>query len=294
MFQKIQQRAVEFNLTEHCNLRCAHCDHASPLLPRRFANVDDYSRDLNSLSGVFHCHELKLLGGEPLLHPRLIDFLEQGRASAISDTITVVTNGVLLHRMPDEVFRLIDKLWVNIYPGVTIQADFAKLRRSASEFGFRLKVRRINSFRQTLINTSHQDEHTIQKIYRHCSIAHVWSCHTVYDGYYFKCPAAAFLEPRLALKGLSVHNRDRDGIPIRDNPQLAEQLAAYLEDKRPLYACSYCLGTSGKELNHEQLNSDGIRDAIAADHPNPSHLLERNPIQIARREVVRLAGITGE
>jgi hypothetical protein len=34
---KIEQRAADYNLTEHCNLRCAGCDHSSPLLPKKFA-----------------------------------------------------------------------------------------------------------------------------------------------------------------------------------------------------------------------------------------------------------------
>ena len=30
----LQRLSVEVNLTEHCNLSCRACDHASPLLPR--------------------------------------------------------------------------------------------------------------------------------------------------------------------------------------------------------------------------------------------------------------------
>lgn len=111
-------RSVEYPIVEHCNLSCQHCDHASPLLPKRFANLDRYSRDLDALSPVLHAQEFRLLGGEPLLHPDLLDFLSVARKSQIANTITLVTNGTLLHQAPSELWKLIDRLWVSVYPRV--------------------------------------------------------------------------------------------------------------------------------------------------------------------------------
>ena len=293
MCRKLSRPAIEYNLTEHCNLRCAHCDHASPLLPQRLAELDSFVRDLTVLAKVLHCEELKFLGGEPLMHTQLIEFLKEGRASGVADTLTLVTNGVLLHRVDDVIFRFIDKLWVNLYPTVKIRADFKKLHQLAIDCGVKLKIRRIKKFRQTLINGRHQRPETVQQIYRHCGLAHTWSCHTIYEGFYYKCPPAPFLEPRLARRGVLVKNRIEDGVPLHDNPRLREQLAAYLASTTPLGACFYCLGTSGREFRHYQLDESGVRDAIQAKHPIPGELVDPNLLRRARREFVRLTGYTG-
>ena len=72
---KLWRPAIEFNLTEHCNLRCEHCDHASSLMPEKLADLDSFALDIKVLSTVLQAGEFKFVGGEPLLHPQLLDFL---------------------------------------------------------------------------------------------------------------------------------------------------------------------------------------------------------------------------
>src|SRR5690348_4435511 len=100
MVDKLLRPSVEFNLTEHCNLSCYGCDHASPLLPTRLADLESFQRDLAALSEVFHSREIRLVGGEPLLHPRIVEFMRAARDSGVADSVVIYTNGVLLHRMP--------------------------------------------------------------------------------------------------------------------------------------------------------------------------------------------------
>ena len=47
---KIHRRSVEYNLTEHCNLRCRGCGHASPLFPEKFASLATFREDLEALA----------------------------------------------------------------------------------------------------------------------------------------------------------------------------------------------------------------------------------------------------
>jgi organic radical activating enzyme len=175
---KIEQRAADYNLTEHCNLRCAGCDHSSPLLPKKFAEVAEYQRDLAALSQVLHLGELKILGGEPLLHPDLIEFLRTARASGIADEITLVTNGVLLHRCDPVTFELIDKLWVSLYPAVRLRLEVSELEALSKKYNFKLELKVMNSFRFTTINRRHRDAALVRQIFTRCALAHEWSCHT--------------------------------------------------------------------------------------------------------------------
>src|SRR5687768_11507768 len=99
--QKLWRPAIEFNLTEHCNLSCAHCDHSSLMLPKKFASLEQFTKDIEQLSKVMHAADFKFAGGEPLLHPDLLDFIRIARKNQIAERYVLITNGVLLHKAPD-------------------------------------------------------------------------------------------------------------------------------------------------------------------------------------------------
>ena len=149
---KLTRLSVEYSLTEHCNISCHACAHASPLLAKKFADLSDFTRDFEALAEVFHSRELRIVGGEPLLHPELLAFLREGRRIGIADTIVVYTNGVLLHRMPDEFWRLIDKLHVSVYPGVRRRLDEEDCARLCRTHDVELCIERFRTFDQTLIS----------------------------------------------------------------------------------------------------------------------------------------------
>ena len=65
-----------------------------------------------------------------------------------------------------------------------------------------------------------------------------------------------------------------DGVAIHENPNLREELEAYLKSDEPLTACRYCLGGVGKSFDNRQLNRDGIRSWIREEHSNISELID--------------------
>src|SRR5262245_61688613 len=104
---KINQFSFVYNMTEHCNLTCHGCDHAAPLLPEKFAALDQFKADITALEPVFHSEQMRITGGEPTLHPNLLEFIEFARFSGIADWMILVTNGVLLHEMPERLWDLV-------------------------------------------------------------------------------------------------------------------------------------------------------------------------------------------
>lgn len=95
----------ETNLVNHCNLNCRSCDHVSPLSKKWFADIEKFDKNLSQLSKIFNgeAKYIRLVGGEPLLHPKLIDFFRVARTHFISTDIQLWTNGILLSKM-DKVF----------------------------------------------------------------------------------------------------------------------------------------------------------------------------------------------
>lgn len=269
----IQRPLVEVNLTEHCNLSCAGCNHSSPHLPTRFMGLEDFRQDLEALSKVLHVRELRLVGGEPLLHPQLIDFLRIAEKSVFCDIVTITTNGILLDQMSDELWGLIDHMIVSVYPGVKLRMNSREVKEAASKHGTAVFLKDTPEFMLGVLNSPIQDKGLVQSLYLRCKIAYEWGCHTVHEGRYYKCTVAPFLETRLGARGVRFKNKEVDGISLHNNPNLRDDLERYISSREPLAACTYCLGTSGRMFPHHQLNQDGRAKELAEDHTNPRTLL---------------------
>lgn len=260
---KLTRLSVEVSLTEHCNIRCHACAHASPLLSPKFAALEAFSRDLEALATAFHSDELRIVGGEPLLHPDLLRFLREARRIGIADSIVVYTNGVLLHQMPDDFWRLTDQLHVSAYPGVRRRLDDEACARLCHAHGVELRIEHFRAFDQTLIGKRIDDHELVGAIYRACRTATV--CHTVHEGRFYKCPMAPIMGAWLALRKIDFESPATDGIVLHDNPTLRADLERYLESSKPLAACSYCLGTSGEPVPHRQLDRAGCASWLDED-----------------------------
>ncbi len=263
---RLHRPAAEINLTEHCNLKCAGCNHASHLLPKKFVDLETVRRDLERLATVLLLDELKLVGGEPLLHPQLLDILRIARASGVAKQLTLVTNGVLLHKLPDEAYWLIDRLWVSRYPGVKVQFDLAALQKKCAQHDIVLWHKETNEFQLSLINRPIEDARVVQEIFDQCAYAHVWSCHTIYEGRYYKCSPAPFVPARVGLLGQPFTEEPADFVDLHAATDLRQALERYLADRRPLTACRYCLSHLGRNDASRQLNKDGLRAELTADH----------------------------
>jgi len=95
----------EMDVAGHCNMACAGCAHFSPLCGEEFADLGAAERDFARLSQLFggEVEYIHLLGGEPLLHPKIAQFAALARRYFPVGRIEIVTNGTLLPRQ-DETF----------------------------------------------------------------------------------------------------------------------------------------------------------------------------------------------
>ena len=260
---KLTRQSVEYSLTEHCNISCHACAHASPVLPEKFADLASFTSDFEALSGAFHSRELRIVGGEPLLHPELPRFLAEARRIGIADSIVVYTNGVLLHQMQDDFWHAIDELRISIYPGVRRRLDEEECARRCAAYGVRLHLERYQTFGQTLIGKRIEDRGLVRAIYRACHTA--TECHTVHEGRFYKCPMAPIMGSWLALQKIAFDSPASDGVALHGNPTLRADLERYLGDPRPLAACAYCLGSSGEAVPHRQLDRKGCEAWLEED-----------------------------
>jgi len=85
--------ALEVDVVDHCNITCRSCVHLSPIAPKAFVDPEQLERDLSLLARCFALRFI-LVGGEPMLHPRLPSVADAVRRSGIADKIILLTNGV--------------------------------------------------------------------------------------------------------------------------------------------------------------------------------------------------------
>lgn len=98
--------SIEVHLVDHCNLNCESCTHFCPVSKPVYADITGILRDLLRLNAI-HCTPqiLKLLGGEPLLHPELTENLWKFRGMCPNSEIIIWTNGLKLPKMPNMFFK---------------------------------------------------------------------------------------------------------------------------------------------------------------------------------------------
>lgn len=71
---------LDVHVTDHCNLNCKGCTHFAPLVEQEvFKDPDQVGKDLRELAKKFVIKKIHLLGGEPLLHPRVNEFVKNAR-----------------------------------------------------------------------------------------------------------------------------------------------------------------------------------------------------------------------
>ena len=54
---RLKHGSVSMELTKHCNLKCARCDHTSPWFDESFASFDQFVHDFDRLTAVMDIDE---------------------------------------------------------------------------------------------------------------------------------------------------------------------------------------------------------------------------------------------
>lgn len=261
---RIDVESIELHVVEHCNLRCAQCCNVSPYLAERTMTVAEVSAACARVREVMRPTVLKIMGGEPLLHPDLAGVLRAVRASEVAPRVRLFTNGLLLRTIDDATFALLDELTVSSYASAPVRREILEETSArAQRFDVVLNVKDVSTF-TTVLTARPNDDAAAQATYDTCWLRH--RCLVVRGGVFYKCTRAAYHADFHAKVSLEAH-RDLDaeatqralGIPLAD-PDFAARAAAYLSAKEPIASCRHCLGSAGPLAPHVQLRR---RDADA-------------------------------
>jgi len=252
-----------YHVTDHCNLNCKGCTHFSNIAEQHFSDLEVYRKDLSRLTEVFSdIAEIYLLGGEPLLHPELASFVAATRASFPRSRINVMTNGVLVSRMPEEfweVMRAADAwLLCDDYPVGATKSELDALIRG-HDVNVEWTDPREEFFKLPIDLDGTQDSATS---FRQCR--GVMNCPVLKDGRLYPCAYTAFIDifqKKYDVPGIEAG--ECDSISIAEEPYTVMEFLM-----NPVPWCSHC-DFDSKETYQWDRSKRTIDEWVVCRPPTP-------------------------
>ena len=228
----------EIHLVEHCNLRCQSCDNFSPLAEEEYLSEKSFTKDMKRMSELKQVKWMRLIGGEPLLHPNITFFLNESRKYFPNAEIRLSTNGVLLSKMPTKFWKACSKnkivIEITYYP---IDIDIETVKDTADTFEVevisfdRVKPKTKTSHRNPINDKKNQD---VNYNFRHCY--QVNHCISLKDGKIYPCTCIPNVYHFNKYFNKNLEITDNDFIDIHTHS--LEEIETFL--KNPVPFCAYC------------------------------------------------------
>lgn len=250
---------LEISIAEHCNLNCKYCSHFSPIAEPIFADIEETSQGLILLKQIIgdNIKDIRILGGEPLLHPDLVQFCILLREQFSGSRIAIVTNGILLTKLSSEVLQELNKNQIEIiitkYP---IKLNEKALDSIEKQYNIHISyTNRSKTIKK--MNYMPLDLDGTQNINENFKICYSARCTNLKGTKIYPCPIVASIEHfnKYFLKDLPVTKNDYLDLRQCNNK---EQIYNFLES--PIPFCAYC---KRKSITYDlpwQVSSKSIKE----------------------------------
>ena len=226
---------LEFHVADHCNLNCRACEHYCGLVKDpKFTFFPKFAQDFERLHNfIDDIDMIRILGGEPLLNPEISEYVKISRRLYPHANVYVVTNAILLPKMPDDFFNTVREndaiIFISFYP--PMQSKMPEIQRLLTEKRVKFGISQLAT-EFTIKQTLRRHDHA-QEIFLQCVQA---NCHNLYEGKI----AACFL-PFTTKYFNAYYNKNlpEDGaLDLYDENLTTEKLKAHL--LTPFERCRYC------------------------------------------------------
>jgi hypothetical protein len=248
----------EINAVRHCTNACVVCNHASTKYTEKyFMSLDVLKRDLDVMKNHLRTKLLFVQGGEPLLHPDIVQMMSLCYDSGIAKQCGVLTNGKLLPRMKDDFWEMLAsrgmELRISVYPD--LPPDIVPwIHAVAQKFGFFVRPTEIGGFKPVF--RSVPDGRT----YFGCP----WNrCLTIHEGFFYLCPLSTFWPEQFMKRS----EKWKDISPTVDGLEIEgmtdTRLGEFIGRRYPLESCKICSGATGDSIPWHQNHSKDEWEAEA-------------------------------
>jgi len=208
---------IEISIADHCNLNCARCSNFSPLAQEHFADIDIFDTNIKKLTEISNkrIDEIRLIGGEPLLNPKILDYFDIIKKHLPHTDMSFTTNGILLSKQSDLFFQYISDNKVKIF--ISDYSDDGK------------------KFNNMSINKDGTYDSELN--YEECSFSR--TCLHMRDDIIYICPMVAHLEHFKKYFNEELKLTEQDYIKVNELDSL-EQLMNFINEPKTNSFCKHC------------------------------------------------------
>jgi len=252
---------IEVHAVEHCNLNCGGCNHFSSLAKEEYLQPEQFERDIKRLAELSKDYfAIKILGGEPLLHPNITAFFDIARKYFLSTPIQITTNGILLVKLSDEFWQNCNKNKITVsisqYP---IKLDKKAIKKAAKTHKVKLVFNGSTAQeRMCKLPLDLSGSQNIKKSFQKCAIS--WGCCvTLREGRIYTCCIAAHIKffNEYFKQNLAITSEDYVDI-YKVNSR--EEIIDFLE--KPFPFCRYCKTSETKFAQRWGISKNEITEWI--------------------------------
>lgn len=228
--------SIDVIITERCTLRCRDCVQ----LISHYKHPIHYDTELISASIkkfseiVDAVGYVRLIGGEPLLHPDIADICEK----AVYDNflnVGITTNGTVVPE--NDVLERLSKLPIDInisnYGELSGKINLLQEKLEAYDIDYSILSQEYEWFRVNLPKENNRSEEEKQQVYSNCRCK---ENQTLLNGRLYRCNYSGAIEPFHFIKNTYFDVMAEDVKPDEKKKKLR-----IFEEKMPfLEACEYC------------------------------------------------------
>lgn len=246
----------EVDIVSHCNLNCKCCSQFSSIAGEEYIEPKDMEKDFRRLGELFHneAGRIYLIGGEPLLHPDIIECMRIARRHFTKGQISVFTNGILLLQCSREFWLTCSDLGIDIivtkYP---VRIDYEAIKKKALEYhiGFDFFGTSQDFKYMTNLGLDIEGRQQIEDSFTHCIEAN--NCVKLKKGRLYTCTRPAAIYKFNQFFHTDLQESEEDSIDIY-KAGTGKEILEFLA--KPIPFCRYC-NVHGKKTAMEWGKSEG-------------------------------------
>lgn len=255
---------IVFWVGQRCTMHCKHCCNLIPYYNQRLYDMEKSLQALELLLQVASVGKIQIQGGEPLTHPRIVEYVERIAQLPIAE-IAMTTNGTI--PFSDELLHVLQQ-----YPHVHITVSNYEVRKEVRNHV--INQLQNHGISYTLYDflygngawfnsggfdeVRNENDEEVQRSYDQCANKICW---TLADGKLAVCGKIITLSQYHNINHHDAHNIidfslfNNDGGGVK----LQESLIAFIYNSQFFKeVCRYCLGTEQKTTPAIQLTTQEI------------------------------------